>query len=376
VTRIRIMHVIGTLGHGGLEQGVLKIVRGLDASRFEQSICTIWSLQYMRAEEQEIRVIPMNRAAEHPGFITRDLLRIFRRERPHIVHSRNWTAMEAVFAARLARVPGVVHSEHGRDILPLNTEPLRRRIFRRISYGMADRVFTVSRELKNEVASAVGISPDTVKVIYNGVDTKRFAPDAGKRKVQREKIGASGDTVVVGTVGRLDAVKDHVTLLRAAAVAVEAGYDMLVVLVGDGPQRVALERELEVLAALRDRVIFAGRTFDPAAWLCGFDIFVLPSLFEGTSNTLLEAMAAGLPSVVSRVGGNIELLEDGKSGLMFAAGDVEGLSTHLKRLAGSMELRQSLGKEAREHVEECFRLEKMLENYGELYRGLVQGNIK
>jgi hypothetical protein len=99
VNRIRIMHVIGTLGHGGLEQGVLKIATGLDPARFEQSICTIWSLDYMPAR-QDIRVIPLNRSAKKPGFIIRDLLSLFARERPHIIHSRNWSSIEAVLAGR------------------------------------------------------------------------------------------------------------------------------------------------------------------------------------------------------------------------------------------------------------------------------------
>lgn len=115
------MHVIGTLGRGGLEQGVLKIATGLDPARFEQTICTIWSLDYMPAR-QDIRVIPLNRSAKNPGFITRDLLPLFARERPHIVHSRNWTSIEAVLAARLARIPVIVHSEHGRDILPFTSD--------------------------------------------------------------------------------------------------------------------------------------------------------------------------------------------------------------------------------------------------------------
>jgi sugar transferase (PEP-CTERM/EpsH1 system associated) len=366
------MHVIGTLGHGGLEQGVLKIATGLDPARFEQTICTIWSLDYMPAR-QDIRVIPLNRSAKNPGFITRDLLSLFARERPHIVHSRNWTSIEAVLAARLARISAVVHSEHGRDVLPLSSEPLRRRLFRRLCYRLADRVFAVSRELKQEFVSALGISPNLFRVIYNGVDTKVFFPSVEQRDTQRRKLGISPNTVVVGSVGRLDAVKDHRTLLQAAETAVNQGSDIYVVLVGDGPQRGPLAQQLQGMPALRDRVIFAGRTFDVAQWLRAFDIFALPSVFEGTSNTLLEAMASGLPVVATRVGGNIELFEENQSGLFFEVGDFQGLAAHIVRLAASPQLRQTLGAAARNHVEEVFPLEKMIRNYGDMYAELLAG---
>jgi len=364
------MHVIGTLGHGGLEQGVLKIATGLDPARFDQTICTIWSLDYMPTR-QDIRVIPLNRPATNPGFITRDLLSLFAQEGPHIIHSRNWTSIEAVLAARLARIPVIVHSEHGRDILPFTSEPLRRRLFRRACYRMADRVFTVSRELKQELVSALGISQDLLKVIYNGVDTRLFCPDAEKRAAQRTKLGISESTVVVGCLGRLDLVKDHITVFRAAEVAVNQGSDLFVILVGDGPQRESLEQQLRAMPTLRNRVIFAGRTFDATQWLHAFDVFALPSVFEGTSNTLLEAMATGLPVIATRVGGNMELFEENKAGLLFEVRDFQGLAAQLTRFAASLELRRSFGEAARKHVEEHFTLERMMHNYSDMYTELA-----
>jgi glycosyltransferase involved in cell wall biosynthesis len=176
---------------------------------------------------------------------------------------------------------------------------------------------------------------------------------------------------VVGCVGRLDLVKDHATLLRSAEIAVNQGYDLLVILVGDGPQRGPLERQLQSMPSLRNRVIFAGRTFDATEWLNAFDIFALPSVFEGTSNTLLEAMATGLPVVATRVGGNMELFEENKAGLLFEVRDFHGLAAQLTRLAASLELRRNFGSAAREHVEEHFTLERMMNSYSDMYTELT-----
>jgi len=360
------MHVIGTLGHGGLEQGVLKVVRGLDPALFEQTICTVWSLDYMRPDK-EIRVITLNRSAGNPGYIAYDLLKLFKRERPHIVHSRNWPTIEAVLAARLARIPGVIHSEHGRDIQPLTKEPWRRRAFRRLSYRLADKVFAVSEELKTEYEDALGIPADLFGVIHNGVDTELFSPNPQMRNKQRLKIGASENSLVVGCVARLDRVKDHHTLLRGVYLAATADNDIRLVLVGEGPEREGLRRELESMPGMREKVTFAGRSFDVAEWVGSFDVFVLPSLFEGISNTLLEAMSAGVPVIATRVGGNVEVIEEGKSGFLFNPGDAETLACLLKRLATDRGLRIRMGAEARKRIEEHFRMDEMMNNYTKLY---------
>lgn len=371
MTRIRVMHVIGTLGHGGLEQGVLKVVRGLDPARFEQTICTVWSMDYMKVEKT-LRVITLGRSPNKTGYIGYDLLKVFTRERPHIMHSRNWPTIEAVLAARLVRVPGVIHSEHGRDILPLANEPWRRRAFRRVCYHMADRVFAVSEELKAEYEMALGIPNDLFRVIHNGVDTELFSPNSQMRNKQRLKIGARENSLIVGCVARLERVKDHRTLLRGVSLASGADNDIRLVLVGEGPEREQLECELESVPRLRERVTFAGRSFNVAEWVGGFDVFVLPSLFEGISNTLLEAMSAGVPVIATRVGGNVEVIEEGKSGLLFEPGDAETLASFLKQLATDRELRNRLGTEARKRIKERFQLKDMMKNYSNLYLDLIR----
>ncbi len=296
-----------------------------------------------------------------------DLSRFFLRVKPDIVHSRNWGAIEAVLAGKLTRVPRVIHSEHGRDIHTMNGDPWRRRVFRRICYSLANEVFAVSRELREHYARQLGLAPARIDVIPNGVDAGRFRPDASTRRRLRLQIGAADQEIILGTVGRLDPVKDHATLLLAAEQVIAAGAPLRVVIVGDGPGKEQLQATIETSSSLRGRVVLAGESSKPEDWLNSFDVFALPSLSEGMSNTILEAMATELPSVVTSVGANPDLVEESKTGFLIRPRDVRGLADRILQLAGDRELRRKLGQRARQKVESEFSLQRMLENYSRLY---------
>ncbi len=367
------MHVVRNLGAAGTELVVRKVVAGLDPELFDQVILMV--TDYVVEPYPQARVITLgHRLKGRDGFLLPEFMRVFARERPHVVHSRNWSTIEAVPAARLAAVPAVIHSEHGRNLDTLHGEPWRRRAFRRLCYRLADRVFAVSGELKQHYVTRLGISASRFEVIPNGVDAQHFRPDPEARKERRKRLGVGEDTLVVGCVNRFDPIKDHATLLRGAELALSRGVDLLVVLVGDGPERSRLERELEVRRGLRNRVVLTGLVNNVAAWLNAFDVFVLPSLSEGMSNTLLEAMAVGLPPVATRVGGNPEVIEADRSGLLFDPRDAEMLATHLNRLAQQIELRRMIGASARERVERCFSVRTMLERYSRLYTEVFERN--
>jgi sugar transferase (PEP-CTERM/EpsH1 system associated) len=363
---IKILHVVFGLGTGGTEQGVRKLLSGLDRSCFEQVVCTVTSGAAFTNTEG-IRVISLDRAAGQGAFLVPALMRAIANEKPHVVHSRNWGTIEAVPAARLARVPAVIHSEHGRDLSTMGDQPWRRRQMRRACYAWADRVFTVSKELRQYYATQLRWPEDRFSLLYNGVDTRRYRPDEALRRKYRERLGITPDTFVAGTVGRLDPVKDHKTLIRSAAGVVAKGTNLRLVIVGDGVERAAAEGEVAAHAQLQGRVTFVGESADVCGWLNSFDAFVLPSISEGMSNTLLEAMAVGTPAIASDVGGNPEVIEDGRSGLLFPAGDVEALTAHLCCLAEQPALRLQLGTAARRRIENVFSLERMLTGYAEMY---------
>jgi sugar transferase (PEP-CTERM/EpsH1 system associated) len=370
MSRLRIMHVIDSLGTGGTEEGIRKLLTGLDPFAFEQMVCTVSPSPQIDAKSGS-RLISLGRSKSGRQFLVGSLKAVFERERPDVVHSRNWGAIEAVVAARMARVRTVIHSEHGLESSTYRRQPWRRNVIRRLCFGWADRVFVVSCALRTYYARQLRIRESSVEMIPNGVDTERFRPQEDLRRTARRTLGVGPDTLVIGTVGRLDPIKDHLTLFRAMDLFLCMGLPFQLVIVGDGPERKALEDELQARTSLGGRTSFVGETSDIVSQLNSFDIFVLPSLAEGMSNALLEAMSVELACVATRVGGNSELVEDGKSGLLFEAGDSKTLASHLKTLALRSDLRRDFGRNARSRVESCFSLSRMLSNYARLYEGAL-----
>jgi len=279
------------------------------------------------------------------------LLRVLRRLEPDLVHSRNWGAIEAVPAARLAGVRAIVHSEHGRELADPEGLNARRNRFRRLLAPLIDRIVTVSDDLKAWLEETVKLPGAKLLVIPNGVDTERFSP--ARRLEGRQALQVSDETTVVGTVGRLNGIKDYPTLLTAFADVARRAEHVRLVFVGDGPQRAALEAAAAALG-MKERVSFLGERTDVPALIAGLDVFVLPSIAEGMSNTLLEAMAAGRPVVATSVGGNPELVEDGVTGTLVPA-----------------RLRTAHGEAARARAVMEFGLASMASRYRNLYRALA-----
>jgi len=370
---VRILHVISRLGTGGTENVVLKLIHGLEEETFEHHVLALRGVDPAFHQEQLTRHTLSSQTRERVGFqfFAICLTRAMRACKPHIVHSRNWGAIEAIPAARLAGVPVAIHSEHGYELDMLAGLPNRRRIFSHAAYGMADAVFTVSSELREYHARQAWVQPHCIQVLYNGVDTRKFAPRPEQRKALRRKFCLPESRFIVGTVGRMVPIKDHPTLLRAIEILVRCGVDAHAVLVGAGREfdrnRLLVEKSRE----LTGRVTFVGASEAIPEALNTMDVFALPSISEGMSNTLLEAMASGLPVVATRVGGTPEVIEDGRSGWLFNPGDAEGLAEHLLRLASQERLREAYGAAARLRAVERFSLERMLQDYSQLYLDLV-----
>lgn len=358
---LHVVHVVLSLEPGGLENGVVNVVNGLDPTRFRSTVCCLRRRGAFAARITAPGATVIE-AGVPAGNSLRGLLRlarILRRSQPCLVHTRNAEAfLYGALAARLAGVEVLVHSEHGRTF----DDAPRRLLAQRWLSRFAQRIFAVSAQLREDLARYVGIPAARIDVLHNGVDLERFR--GGDAAAARARLGVAAGALVVGSVGRLARVKDYDLLLRAVAALGDPRVHA--VLVGDGPERAALQARADALG-LADRVHFTGHRDDVAALLPGFDLFVLPSLSEGQSNTLLEAMAAGLPVVVSDAGGNPEIVRDGQDGRVFPAGDLPGCVQAIATLLADGALRARLAQAGAGRAREQFGLPAMIARYQQYY---------
>jgi len=298
---IGVHHVVLSLQPGGLENGVVNVVNRLDRRRFASTVCCLKEAGEFarRIEDPRVTVHALGWVGGTDVALPIRLARLFRRTRAKIVHTRNAEAFFYGFvAAKLAGVPAIVHSEHGRSF---DDRPLRLAAQRWLT-RFTSAVFTVSEQLKSDLVRFTAIPAAAIDVLHNGVDVDRFAVrEPLSRQRRRAAWGVGDEDPVIGAVGRLAPVKNHALLLRAVAGSRSRAH---VVVVGEGPERESLQALAEGLG-IAGRVHFPGHSDDVGSDLAGFDVFALPSRNEGMSNTLLEAMAASLPVVVSDVGGTL-----------------------------------------------------------------------
>ena len=370
-----IVHVVYHFGTGGMENGVVNLINHLPAGRFRHAIVSLTDHTEFRRRIQrdDVSFHDLNKRPGHDVGWYRRLAAVLRRLQPAIVHTRNLNALEAQFVAAWLGVPGRVHGEHGRDVFDLAGRNWKYNLLRRAARPLVQRYIAVSRDLAGWLTDTVGANPQRVAQIYNGVDSTRFTPRAGERPGVGPVGFLAGARLVIGSAGRMVAVKDYPTLVRAFIRLHGMAPDpqgLRLVLVGDGPDRVTCQRLLET-AGLAGQAWFAGNRDDVPELMRAMDLFVLPSLGEGISNTILEAMATGLPVVASRVGGNPELVQTGVTGSLFTAGDAEALAGLLLEYAEDGVRRQREGAAARARVEREFALERMAAAYQSVYEGLL-----
>jgi sugar transferase (PEP-CTERM/EpsH1 system associated) len=356
---LHICHIVLSLEPGGLENGVVNVVNGLDPVEFRSSVCCLQRAgEFAGRLRSDVAVASMGLRPGNDPWMPLRVARLLRRWDVDIVHTRNAEPFFYGFlAGRLAGVPAVVHSEHGR-VFP---EKRGRAWAQRLLLRHVDAAFSVSEQLRSDLVRELHVPADRFEVLHNGVDVARF----GRGRVRAPPLDASSG-LLIGSVGRLAAVKNYALLLQAMA-RLPLTPSCRLVLIGDGPERAALSR-LAGQLGLETRVEFRGHRDDVPQLLQALDLFVLPSLSEGMSNTVLEAMAVGLPILASDVGGNRELIEPGRSGMLFPPGDVAALAEQLVLLLGSPELRAKLGAAAARRARTEFSIEAMLGRYASLYR--------
>jgi sugar transferase (PEP-CTERM/EpsH1 system associated) len=274
----------------------------------------------------------------------------------------------------LARVPGRIHGEHGRDIYDLDGSRFKYNLLRKAIRPLVHHYIAVSVDLADWLTSTVGARSERVTQIYNGVDIQRFQPRHGPRPALGPEGFAPPQALVVGTVGRMQAVKDQLTLVRAFChmlhTASETRAFLRLVLIGDGPLRQEAQQVLRQ-ANLEHFAWLPGERTDIPELLRAFDLFVLPSLAEGISNTILEAMASGLPVVATRVGGNPELVEEGTTGLLVPAANPVAMAAAMQTYVSDRGQLLRHGRAGRQKATTRFSMEAMVHGYLSVYDAVL-----
>jgi len=363
------MQVIGDMEVGGVERLAGTLAVRLRADGFACSVCAL-GRDGRLGDELRCAGVPVYALGRRPGLdfrVVRRLSALLRRQRVDVLHTHHTGALVYGLPAALAAgIGAVVHTEHSHDVLDGNR---RLRLIERLLTRFTSATTCVTEEVSQYLSTQVGIPTRRLTVLPNGVDTDAFAPGAPDPGLIAD-LGLEGGRVV-GTVGRLDPLKDQATLLKAFAVVRSALPDAKLVIVGDGPLRSELE-ELAVQIGVQGAVRFVGTRGDVADILRAFDVFVLSSTHEGLPLALLEAMSTGLPVVATAVGGVPRVVEHTASGFLCPPGDVDALAGLVVQLLKDSRLRAAVGQNARARVEAGFSVHSMVEAYRGVYEAALR----
>ncbi len=372
-----IAHVVYRFDVGGLENGVVNLINQLPRESYRHVVVALTEVTDFseRIRRDDVAFVALNKQPGQGVRLFPKLFRLFRELQPAVVHTRNLAALEASVPAWLAGVPVRIHGEHGRDMGDLDGTSRKYQRVRRLYRPFVGHYVALSKDLEQYLGRNVGVDSARIAQIYNGVDTARFSPAANGRAAIEGCPFTDEDLWLVGTVGRLQQVKDQVTLAEAFVRAIKRGpanAQMRLVMIGEGPLRARVEKVLDQ-AGMRELAWLPGARDDVPEILRGLDCFALPSLAEGISNTILEAMACGLPVVATRVGGNPELMEEGMTGRLVPQVNAEAMAGALFDYFDDPALARRHGRAGRQLILQRFSLDRMVSDYLSLYDGLLAG---
>ena len=361
---------------GGLENGVVNLINHMPADAYRHAVVALTEVTDFRKRIQrdDVQFIALSKGPGQGFWLYPRLYRLFKQLKPAVVHSRNLGALEVQLPAWLAGVKARVHGEHGWDVGDLGGSNVNYQRVRRFYRPFVSRYIALSREAATYLQKAVHVPAERITQAYNGVDTARFCQS------NSEIIpGCPFDPArhwIVGTVGRMAEVKDQTLLAQAFILACQRAPELRerlrLVMVGDGPLRAKAQSLLDQ-AGLSDLAWLPGERSDIPAVMRGLHLFALPSLAEGISNTILEAMASGLPVLATEVGGNADLVQAGVTGLLVPAAQAEPMAEAIMVLATDPERARAMGRAGRERVEQQFSMAAMVRTYQTVYDNLLAG---
>ncbi len=374
-----VLHLVFSLGTGGLENGLVNLINRSSPNEFRHMVVCLTSSGSFsrRITRKNVEIVELEKPEGHSLSTLKRLRALIKQYRPSVLHSRNLAALEFQLAGLGISGINRVHGEHGRDINDPEGRNWKHNLLRKASRLWIDRYIAVSRELELWLSDRIGVDARKITRQSNGVDCEIFSPRSPQQESVLRGLESALDIegcYVIGTVGRLAAIKDQKTLISAFAsvVAKQRGEfsRLCLVIVGDGPMRKELESHADRLG-LSGLVRFCGDRDDVSELLKLMDVFVLPSIAEGVSNTLLEAMATGVPVVATAVGGAPDIIVSCENGYLVEVGDVEQIANTLMTCISDQDGAQELGFNGRQTVERYHSWSVAVESYSRIYRELT-----
>ena len=367
-----IVHIIYRLGIGGLENGLVNLINRIPAERYRHAIiCLADSTDFSkRIQRDNVAVYEIHKRPGHDVQSFVNVYKLLKQLKPDIVHTRNLAAIEYQVCAFLAGVPYRIQGEHGWDVFDPDGNVAKYRWLRFILSLLIHRFIPLSKQLQDYLQFRVGIPEKKITRICNGVDMNVFCPSPSQRQMPDDCPLNVRDKIVIGTVGRMHGVKDQLTLVNAYILACHQSNAFAekarLILIGDGP---LLESAVKLLESrdLMSNAWLPGERKDIADIMRGLDVFVLPSKAEGISNTILEAMATGLPIIATRVGGNPELVVENETGLLVEKENISDMATALNDLVLYDAKRKQFADAALQRARQEFSIDSMVARYLAVY---------
>ncbi len=372
-----IAHVLFRLGTGGLENGVVNLINSMPTEKYRHAVICMTDYTHFRSRitNVDVEIYCLHKKPGQDLAVYIRLWKLLRNIKPDIIHTRNLSALEAQLPAFFAGIKHRIHGEHGRDIDDVEGTNPRYVLLRQLYRPLIKRYIPMSKDLESWLITQIKVPERKISQLYNGVDLKQFKCRTIKPVELLPENFRSPDLLLIGTVGRLDPIKDQTTLVNAFIHLIKhkpiVRNKARLVVVGAG----VLEKMLKKLsydAGVNDLIWFAGERNDIADLMQTLDLFVLPSINEGISNTILEAMATQLPIVASNVGGNPELVIDNQTGYLVPKQNPIAMATVFEHYLYHPDLLIAHGRAGRARCESIFSLDRMVHDYLTVYNKTLE----
>ncbi|MFQ5601719.1 MAG: glycosyltransferase [bacterium] len=363
-SKINVLQLVEGLNLGGAETKLLELVAHMDRSRFNTVFCSLGMGERIKekVDALDVKYVGLQRRRRFDPKLVWDVAKIVRQEKIDVVMT---TLFYADVVGALARIISPTKAVFSWETISAPEWLLKHRLLAyKFAMRFCDKVISVSEATAKWLVEKRGVAREKVLVIPYGVNLEVYKQ--GKNLALKRQLGIAPETFVVGTVARLHPQKGHEYLIEAAKKIVERHANVKFVFVGDGEMRKKLEARIET-AGLENNFLLLGFRDDVTDLLRVFDIFVLPSLYEGLPNVILEAMATGLPVVATAVDGSVELVNDGETGFLVPPREPQALIAKINTLIQNPQRVLDFGMQGRNRVESIYSLEKQVEHFQQLY---------